>query len=247
MTEAGPKILTNKTGRFFVVGDIHGCVRELMLMLDHLTGPCALTTEDQVTFIGDYIDRGPSTREVIETLVAFQRHFPDTIYLKGNHEEMMLQYLGIRAGNNGLMFLRNGGAQTFRSYGISDTASQSEAMSLLPPEHLDFLRNLERYVVSDKYVFVHAGLHPLKDLLLQSDDDIYWIRQEFIRNSHRFNKLVVFGHTPFQEVFLHLPYKIGIDTGLVYGNRLSMVELTSGRVYSIRAGKMQIEEKVLKL
>lgn len=247
MASTGPKILTNLNGKLYVIGDIHGCVSELVTLLGHLTSSCGFTSSDQLIFIGDYIDRGTSSREVIETLVAFQKRFPSTLYLKGNHEEMMLQYLGITQGRGGGVFLRNGGTQTFKSYGIADNASAQEAIALLPPEHVAFLTSLERYIITDRFVFVHAGLHPLKDLLLQEDDDIYWIRQEFIRNSHRFGKTVVFGHTPFQEVFLNPPYKIGVDTGLVYGNKLTMIELTTGKTFSVRANSTKVVEGKVQL
>src|SRR6185295_17593571 len=82
--------------------------------------------------------------------------------------------------------------------------------------------------VVDPYVFVHAGISPLHSLEEQREEDLLWIRDEFIRNRHRLAKTVIFGHTPQREVLWHLPYKIGLDTGCVYGNKLSCLDLTSG-------------------
>ena len=81
---------------------------------------------------------------------------------------------------------------------------------------------------------MHAGLNPLRDLTAQNDNDVYWIRDEFLNNVHSFMKTVVFGHTPHQEIFIDMPFKIGIDTGLVFGNKLTCLELKSGLVFQVR-------------
>jgi len=99
--------------------------------------------------------------------------------------------------------------------------------SLIPPEHLEFLRALELSHLVDPYVFVHAGISPLHGMEAQEEEDLLWIRDEFIRNRHRLAKTVIFGHTPQREVLWHLPYKIGLDTGCVYGNKLSCLDLSS--------------------
>jgi serine/threonine protein phosphatase 1 len=92
---------------------------------------------------------------------------------------------------------------------------------------------------------VHAGLNPLRDVRSQLNEDIFWIRDEFIQNIHNFGRIVVFGHTPYEDVLVHPPYKIGIDTGLVYGNLLSVVELTKQSVLQIKRGTTEVKLKAL--
>ena len=130
-------------------------------------------------------------------------------------------------GSHGEAFLFNGGRATLASYGVKAGTARDGVPALLPPEHLEFLRALELSHVVDPYVFVHAGISPLRGLDDQDEEDLLWIREEFIRNRHRLSKTVIFGHTPQREVLWHLPYKIGLDTGCVYGNKLSCLDLTS--------------------
>lgn len=231
-------------GRLYAVGDIHGCREELDVLLSHLIDVEKLTTDDHIIFIGDYVDRGPDSRGVIEALLKFSEAFPLAYFLKGNHEEMMLSFLGF-GGTMGDSFLINGGAETLKSYGADIELSLDQIHEIIPPRHITFLMNLDRYIVFEEYIFVHAGLHPLRDVRAQLDKDIFWIRDEFIQNKHRFLKVVVFGHTPYQDVLVHMPYKIGLDTGLVYGNSLSCIEFKSQRLFQVRKGAPIATERPL--
>ncbi len=225
--------------RTYVVGDIHGCNLELQSMLTFLEGTQKIGAEDLVVFIGDYIDRGPDSNGVVASLISFQKRHPQTIFLRGNHEDMFLEFLGFE-GTEGMAYLKNGGAQCLQSYGLSGEATSEEALASMPRDHLSFLLNTERYVIADKYIYVHAGLDPLRDLRTQLDSSLFWIRDEFITNIHKFEKTVVFGHTPYRDVLFHLPYKIGIDTGLVYGNKLTCLELTGETVLQVKKGSSEI-------
>ena len=109
-------------GRLFAIGDIHGCPDELAAILKSI----ALARGDTVVFVGDYVDRGPSACDVLEQLVELQRGPAETVFLKGNHEDMMLSFLGF-PGHYGDSFLFNGGAQTLDSYGISETPSNGRS------------------------------------------------------------------------------------------------------------------------
>lgn len=231
--------------RIFAVGDIHGCRDEAAAMMDFLARERLLNQEDQLVFIGDYIDRGPDSKGVIELMLKVKREFPRTIFLKGNHEDMLLSFLGLE-GTAGMGFIPNGGDATLRSYGIDPTLSPDDVYRKLPPVHVEFFRTLDTYAIVAGYVFVHAGLNPLRDLRDQAYEDIYWIRNEFIYNVHRFDKTVVFGHTPFLDVLFHLPFKIGIDTGLVYENRLSCIELSAGEVFQISRGSTSVAVRSFK-
>jgi serine/threonine protein phosphatase 1 len=222
-------------GRLFAIGDIHGCPDELGAVLKAIApGPT-----DTVVFVGDYVDRGPSARDVIEQLLELQRGPAEIVFLKGNHEDMMLSFLGF-PGHYGESFIFNGGAQTLDSYGISeDTLERS--IEFIPPPHLEFLHNLATSFYRPPYLFVHAGIMPARQLEEQSVEDMLWIRQEFIFNPHQIDATVVFGHTPMRGVMVDLPYKLGIDTGLVYGGRLTCLEFSEGVAYQVARGSRVVK------
>jgi len=236
--------LFDMPARLYAVGDVHGCSSELRVLIERLKGSEGLNSQDLVVFIGDYIDRGTAVRETLDQLVEFKHEFPRTIFLKGNHESMLLGYLEL-GGRDGEVYIQNGGQSTLDSYGITAGMHSEQAVDLIPKEHVEFLQSLERYVIIQNFVFAHAGLNPLRDLRAQLDEDLYWIRDEFIHNLHHFGKTIIFGHTPYEDVLVHLPYKIGIDTGVVYGNCLSCVELIGQRVIQVAAGTGKVVEKGL--
>jgi serine/threonine protein phosphatase 1 len=157
---------------------------------------------------------------------------------------MLLDFLGFE-GRLGQAFLYNGGLETIQSYGISVFDPPEEMLKALPAAHLTFFKNLDSIVLYKEFVLVHAGLHPLRDLSAQNDSDIFWIRDDFIHNVHPFGKTIVFGHTPHPEVFEHLPFKLGIDTGLVFRNKLTCIELPSGEVYQVARNDTQVRTRRL--
>lgn len=201
--------------RIYAVGDIHGCYDKLMVLMDKIDIDF---DTDILVFLGDYIDRGPSSFEVVEYLVALKKLFPKTVYLKGNHEEMLENYL---SGIDKMTYLVNGGQQTLDSY-LSRPRQPDDP--LIPQEHLDFFNSLLLYYETESYIFVHAGLKNKVSLEEQNAEDLLWIRNKFIQTKHDFGKQIVFGHTPLPEPLLQ-PNKIGIDTGAVYGNKLTCVRL----------------------
>jgi len=207
------------TQRLFAIGDIHGCNRELQRLLDRIR-PDPRT--DSIVFVGDYIDRGPDSRGVIDTLLGLRKDFPRLICLRGNHESMFLNYYLEGLGEE--TFLVNGGYATLASYGL--TLADARKGSGFPEEHLLFIDALPLYHETEAFLFVHGGLRPGIPLAEQSPEDILWIRDEFIHSDWDFGKTVVFGHTPLREPLIQAN-KIGIDTGLVYGRRLTCVELHS--------------------
>jgi serine/threonine protein phosphatase 1 len=221
------------SGRLFAIGDIHGCVDELAVMLNAI----APARGDTVVFVGDYVDRGPAARDVIEVLVESRQGAAEYVFLKGNHEDMMLSYLGL-PGHYGESFLFNGGAPTLESYRVPEG---TPALEQIPAEHVDFLKALATSYLHPPYLFVHAGIAPLRQLEEQSVEDMLWIRQEFIFNPHQLGATVVFGHTPMRAVMVDLPYKLGIDTGLVYGGKLSCVECNEGVLYQVGRGSRQVK------
>jgi serine/threonine protein phosphatase 1 len=226
--------------RLFAVGDIHGCRAELSILLDHLLTEEKFSSDDTLIFIGDYVDRGKDAKGVIELLLSFKKEFPHVSFLRGNHEDMLLNFLGFD-GNMGEVYLHNGGRDTLGSYGIETDASLDEILKKIPREHLSFLLDLESYIGVGDYIFAHAGLNPLRDVSAQMDEDLFWIREEFIKSAHNFGRTIVFGHTPYQEILFDMPYKIGIDTGCVYGNKLSCLEFSEKRVLQVALGEKKVK------
>jgi serine/threonine protein phosphatase 1 len=221
-------------GRLFAIGDIHGCADELGVMLKAIKP----VKDDTVVFVGDYVDRGPSARDAVEMIIELQKGPAEIVTLKGNHEDMMLNFLGFR-GHYGESFLFNGGAATMDSYGIGD-AELDHAVELLPPEHVKFYRGLSLSYLRPPYFFVHAGILPTRQLEEQDSEDLLWIRQEFIFKPHEAGAIVVFGHTPMRGVMIDLPYKLGIDTGLVYGGKLTCLEMNEGVIYQCERGARRV-------
>jgi serine/threonine protein phosphatase 1 len=211
------KVLPPKPKRLLAIGDIHGYLDKLDALLDTLQP----TSNDKFIFIGDYIDRGPNSRGVIERLLAFHKQFPKTIFLRGNHEQMLLDWQNLGNADDREIFMRNGGQATMDSYGGS--------LKQIPVEHLDFINatqllHLETIVVDDglnnedreqDFLFVHAGVNPERQLNEQSPHDLLWIREAFIRTTRPYgNSIVVHGHTPTDNVPGGTHYRISIDSGV---------------------------------
>ena len=202
-------------GKIFAIGDIHGSIDRLQDLMQKI--PIDFTN-DTLLFIGDYIDRGPGSVEVVEYLMDLKKRVPEIILLKGNHEDMLEKYLD---GTDRFTYLLNGGQNTLDSY-LSKT-HRSDSFPI-PAEHIDFFKSLRLYYETEAYIFVHAGLRPKIPLASQKTEDLLWIRDKFIYSKYNFGKPVVFGHTPLEKPLVE-PNKIGIDTGAVYGNALTCVQL----------------------
>jgi len=203
------------TRHIYAIGDIHGCADKLRRLIDQLAID---PKQDQLVFVGDYIDRGPDSFEVVDYLLGLKIIFPNVVFLKGNHEQMLEDYL---AGPDKLTFLINGGQATLDSYLRHRPSPQGP---VFPLRHQVFFRGLRLFYETENYLFVHAGLKPKVPLAQQHPGDLLWIRSQFIYSDVDFGKQVVFGHTPFPEPLVQAN-KIGIDTGAVYGHQLTCVKL----------------------
>lgn len=201
--------------KIFAVGDIHGSFDRLQELLQKIPIDFA---NDTLVFIGDYIDRGPGSVEVVEYLLDLKKKEPGVIFLKGNHENMLEKYLD---GTDRFTYLLNGGQTTLDSY-LSKTDRSGSFP--IPTDHMEFFKSLRLYYETEAYIFVHAGLRPKVPLASQQTEDLLWIRDKFIYSKYNFGKPVVFGHTPLEKPLVE-PNKIGIDTGAVYGNALTCVQL----------------------
>ncbi|MBU0728537.1 MAG: serine/threonine protein phosphatase [Proteobacteria bacterium] len=202
--------------RTYVIGDIHGCHRSLLQLLDNIKPDIH---NDTIIFLGDYIDRGPDSKEVINEILLLQARHDNVVTLMGNHELSFLKFLD---GEKKSFFLEFGGVPTLQSYGAAPPYKAPQQH--IPPEHLSFLKELHFYWEDDSYIYVHAGLKPGVHLTQQSSDWMLWSRSSFIQSDYDFGKKVIFGHTPFKEPFIQ-QNKIGIDTGSVYGGRLTCLIL----------------------
>jgi len=206
------------SGALYAIGDIHGSLESLERLLDKINPDL---TRDRLVFMGDYIDRGPLSMAVVDYVIRLKSKAPPgrIICLKGNHEAMLLDFL---AGGPAEMFIFNGGLATVEEY-WGDAWAARDGLTL-PPDHARFFQDLKLYYETPDYIFVHGGLKPGVPLHQQVEEDLLWIRGEFITCQEDFGRRVIFGHTPFKQPLL-MPNKIGIDTGAVYGNFLTALKL----------------------
>jgi serine/threonine protein phosphatase 1 len=209
-------------GKIFAIGDIHGYLNKLEALMRKIHPD---PDRDELVFLGDYVDRGPNSKEVVEMVLEIKKSFPRTTCLMGNHEFTLLDYLTYR--KDPWTFFLNGGIETIHSYDLTGDDIESK----IPAEHIAFFNSLRPYYETEHYIFVHAGLKEGVPLHEQTLDDLVWIRREFIESKEDFGKLVIFGHTPFPKPLVH-PNKIGIDTGAGYGGTLTCLELPDRVFYS---------------
>jgi serine/threonine protein phosphatase 1 len=215
----------------YAVGDIHGEVEKLDALLDKLP----LQAGDRLVFLGDYVDRGPDAKGVVERLIELSARYPCT-FLLGNHESMFLDFLGWHGrGYLGKeAFLANGGDRTLESYGYFERRPPQPDSFELPPAHEEFYRSLVLHHREGDYLFVHAGLP--RRLLTETDVDFVLRRARpqhllWDRSSgdlpHTLGVTVVYGHTPRPDftVAWNNPFSIGIDTGATFGGPLTAIRL----------------------
>ncbi len=213
-------------GEIYAIGDIHGHLDLLERLLNRLRPDLA---RDRLVFMGDYIDRGPQPKGVVDYVLRLKNQAPPegVICLKGNHEAMFLNFL---QGRDVELFLFNGGLSTIRDYWGEDWEAREDLV--LPPDHRTFFAELRAYYETSNYIFVHGGLVPGTPLTEQTEEDLLWIRGDFIASTEDFGKKVIFGHTPFRRPLV-MPNKIGIDTGAAYGNRLTCLKLPQEKFVSV--------------
>ncbi|SHJ19000.1 serine/threonine protein phosphatase 1 [Malonomonas rubra DSM 5091] len=235
--------------RLIAIGDIHG----QRIMLDDLLSQIEPTDLDLIVFLGDYIDRGPDSKGVIDDLIDFKLFYPQTIFLRGNHEQMFLDALidcGIRIGerlsdvspkwvkeisrySDATMFKLNGGEQTLKSYG-AELVMDFPGFTLLgeiPSDHIEFLEQTQMCFEHEHFVFVHAGINPLLPLE-QQQYTLLWDRDLEASPS---GKTVIIGHTPCPDgAPLIADDLIMLDTGAAYDGPLTAMDVLSGQVWQAK-------------
>jgi serine/threonine protein phosphatase 1 len=222
--------------RVYAIGDVHGRIdllQEALGKIDRHRNAYPIASPIEV-MLGDYIDRGPSSFDVIELLSSRARN--GTICLKGNHETFLLQFLQ----DPGILthWQHFGGLETLTSYGLepslhcSSKAQERLAAQLadrLPAHHYRFLISLPLCFALGDYFFVHAGVRPGIDLSHQSAEDLLWIRDDFLGYKGSFGKIVVHGHTPVSEPEIH-DNRINLDTGAFASGTLTCAVLEEDRI-----------------
>ncbi|MEN8258468.1 MAG: metallophosphoesterase family protein [Thermodesulfobacteriota bacterium] len=212
--------------RTLVIGDLHGCHKPFVRLLNKIK---ANPEQDEFVFLGDYVNRGPHSKELIEELLCLKEKKFRTIFLKGNHEVMLLNYL---RGRGKELFLRSGGQQTISSYG-ADLDDHRSLVKALPKNHRQFLDQLLPYWEDENFIYVHAGLEPGIHLSQQSQQWLYWAdKQTFLSSTFQLPKRIIFGHFA-QEKPLFMIDKIGIDCGAVYGGMLTCLVLPEMRLLQV--------------
>lgn len=203
----------------YAIGDIHGCLDKIRRLLDHVQYDPVV---DRLIFLGDYIDRGPNSKGVLDLMRSLQHENPTNVFLMGNHEDNFLTYVQacrLRQDDDFWLkepFFAGGGVATLQSYHPSLRDPYDERLiDTIPSEHLTFLSQLQLYWTNKDYVAVHAGVRPGIPLHQQRENDLLRIRGPFLHEPHGLGKCVVFGHTPFPDVRRD-DDKVGIDTGACY-------------------------------
>ena len=227
--------------RVYAVGDIHGRLDLLNdiqreIAADLAANPAQHSVE---VFLGDYVDRGPQSRQVVERLASPDCIADQRVCLMGNHEQMLLEAYSDPGAVEA--WLMNGGIDTMRSYGAGARAApmtgrsvQMAFRSAFPAEHHDFLAGLPRMAVFGGYIFVHAGLRPGRPLVEQAADDLVWIREPFLSSTADFGAIVIHGHTPVSAPEIR-PNRINIDTGAVFTGCLTCIVLEGQERRFLRA------------
>ncbi|SFB62968.1 serine/threonine protein phosphatase 1 [Rhizobium sp. NFR07] len=221
----------------YVIGDVHGCLDELKAaeqrVKDDLKGSGQRAL---IVLLGDYVDRGPASADVIDHLSSGPDPDIARIALCGNHDDVFLKYLKRQQSLHRLLEL--GGQQTLLSYGI-DIREIDRALlrrpnhvrdlltELMPQFHLGFLESLPVLLRIGRYVFVHAGLRPGVPLADQRDEDLMWIREPFLTDGPDLPYLVIHGHTPCSEIEFK-PSRIAVDTGAYFSRHLSVLKIDGG-------------------
>lgn len=227
----------------YAVGDIHGHIGQLERVLDLIEADGG--RDAQVVFVGDYVDRGPDSRAVLQCLIDGQAAGRRWTTLLGNHDRMFMWFLEDHPKQDPHLTLRHswlhadlGGRATLASYGVAAhdgvrlSAVHADALCAVPDAHVAFLRALPLVWQTDTLFFCHAGIRPEVPLNQQAENDLVWIRKPFVTHSGSHPKLIVYGHTPGPAV-VHHGNRVALDTGAGYGEPLGVALFEGGEVFEL--------------
>jgi len=217
----------------YVIGDVHGCFKALQALIEKIDAHAKIQAPNgySLVFLGDLIDRGPRSKEVVEYCMAFERPNVEVIFLKGNHEEVFLKVLNGDEDRLGAWF-QFGGKKCLASYGVDNFGEIHlnpenllyRAQSMVPKEHIEFVQTFKDYHVFGDYLFVHAGIKPGRALKDQKPKDMRWIRDGFLSYKKPHPYKVVHGHSIVEKAE-DFGNRIAVDTGGYNGGPLTAVFL----------------------
>ena len=224
--------------RIYAIGDVHGRADLLDQVFSKIDADFAThpTRRAIHVFLGDYVDRGPASRGVLDRLID-RNYSHEAVFLLGNHEVMLLQFLHSPAVLK--HWRQYGGLDTLMSYGVAAPFNaNAEQLAVLaaalhkamPAEHHSFLNQLVPSFSCGNYFFVHAGVRPGVPLADQRQEDLLWIRDEFLQHKRDFGKVIVHGHTPVPEPDIRFN-RINIDTGAYATGRLTCLILEGDQMW----------------
>lgn len=239
-----PEARSTRGKLIYAVGDIHGRYDLLKQLLGDVSADAERWGQKPtLVFLGDYVDRGPDSARVLQALWWLRRWADFEVHLlKGNHEAALLRF--IHEPESGVAWLNFGGRETLAAYGVEapEQASASELRRLcdeflekLPSAHLLLLQSLHLHLEIGDYLFVHAGVRPGVALEHQTEEDLLWIRQDFLAAPGPFERVVVHGHTWIDDKPAMLEHRIGADTGAYATGALTAVRLQDGEVGVLQA------------
>jgi serine/threonine protein phosphatase 1 len=237
--------------RTYAIGDIHGHLDLLQEVHAWIEADMAQHGAAPVVHIGDLVDRGRESRGVVDYLMQGIAAGKDWVVLKGNHDRMFTYYLQTPSRHDprlrsDLSWLnpRLGGGPTLASYGVANPTDRplapvhAEAQLAVPPEHRRFLETLPTSYQRGEVFFCHAGIRPGVELEDQIEDDLVWIRHEFLDDTRDHGALIVHGHTAIDAPTLYRN-RLNIDSSAAYGGPLSVVVLEGRRVFRLIENERQ--------
>jgi serine/threonine protein phosphatase 1 len=205
----------------YAIGDVHGCLEQLVALEAQIAEDgLGLEGEKWLITLGDHVDRGPDSSGVIDHVMGPAPQGFRRFSLVGNHEAMMLDYLGDPERHG--YWLDEGGVETLASYGVG--AGDGSAQDWIPRAHVEFIEALPAYLSLPGWLFVHAGIRPGVPLGLQSEEDLVWIRAPFLTSQLTGGLRVVHGHTPGRDIVV-TPHRIDVDTQCFATGKLSAVRV----------------------
>lgn len=232
-----PEPQLGQTDRIYAVGDVHGRDDLLAALLPRLRADAERFDDERtpiLLFLGDLVDRGDHTREALSLARDEAAHWPEVIYLRGNHEAALLNFLD--APQQGAPWLGFGGRQTLASYGVpipkarpdkSELEDAAMALSRAMGDHVGFLNTMGLYHRSGDVVFAHSGIDPTRALETQGENALLWGRSPFLEKGPPRDLRVVHGHWDDPDAVVK-PNRICVDTGAYYSGRLTAVRLDAG-------------------
>jgi serine/threonine protein phosphatase 1 len=237
--------------RVYAIGDVHGCASLLNALLNHIEHDVASRNLAEITlvYLGDYIDRGPDSASVLALVGQDQPFAHRTIRIKGNHEEMLEQFLA--DPNYGASWRHYGGPSTLASYGVDPRLLQAgkdydrlaaDLARAIPQDHLQLVQSLTYSHTIGDYFFCHAGVRPGIELAHQKPADLCWIRDEFLSSTMNFGSRVIHGHSPVEAPDVH-PNRINVDTGAYATGNLTCAVIEADQVAFLTVDARHVVER----